>query len=82
MAATRADLDKLLDVLEAMLPDLMKDNPDDGDFWAAFAGQADVIEDSASADDAAHVRGRINCMLGSKGLIPSDNEGEPCTSVG
>lgn len=78
MATTRADLDKRLDTLEAMLPELIQDNPDDGDFWAAFAGEADVIEDLAAPEDAAHVRGRLDCMLGSKGLIPSDNEGEPC----
>jgi hypothetical protein len=51
---------------------------DESDFMEAFAGQAEVIEDAASPDDIEHVRGRINCMLGSRGLIPSDNEGEPC----
>lgn len=25
-----------------------------------------------------HVQERITCILGSLGLIPSDNEGEPC----
>ena len=41
-----------------------------------FAGETEVIEDAAGADDIDHVRSRINCMAGSRGLIPSDNEGE------
>ena len=71
MSRSLNELNGLLDHLEAQLPTLIADNPDDGDFWAAFAGESDVIEDSAG-DHAAHVRGRIDHMLASAGLIPSD----------
>ncbi|HEY2396804.1 MAG TPA: hypothetical protein VGH81_12640 [Rudaea sp.] len=77
MSKTLTELDAMLDTLEKELPEMIKEHPDDADFWPAFAGAADVIEDNAG-DHAAHVRGRINCMLGSAGLIPSENEGQPC----
>ena len=77
MQQTREDLDLLLDALVANLPQMIKDHPDDADFWPAFAGEADVIEDS-SREHSEHVHSRIQCMLGSAALIPSDNEGESC----
>jgi hypothetical protein len=79
MATTRDELVRMLDELEAKLPGLIAEYEQDGDFWNAFAGEADVIQDSASADDAAYVSGRIDCMLGAQGLIPSENEGETCS---
>ena len=51
-----------LDALEAALPQLMDDHPDEGDFWMAFAGNADVIEDAAG-EHAALVSERIERML-------------------
>jgi hypothetical protein len=77
MSKTIAELDAMLATLETNLPKMINEYPDDGDFWSAFAGEADIIEDSAG-EHAAHVRSRIDCMLGSAGLIPSENEGEPC----
>ena len=56
----------LLDALEAKLPDLLAAYPADGDFWMAFAGEADVIEDQAG-DHIEHVNRRINEMLGRHG---------------
>lgn len=58
----RAELTVLLDALEASLPQLINDNPDDGDFWMAFAGQADLIEDEAG-EHRTMVIGRIEAML-------------------
>jgi hypothetical protein len=46
--------------------------------FAAFSGEAEAIEEVAGPEDAEHVRARLDCMLASKWLIPSDNEGEPC----
>lgn len=77
MKKPREELDAMLAQLEAALPKMIQSYPD-GDIMEAFAGEAEVIEDSAGSEDIDHVRGRINCMLGSSGLIPSDNEGEPC----
>lgn len=59
-------LTTLLDALEAKLPDLLAAYPADGDFWMAFAGEADVIEDQAG-DHIKHVNRRINEMLGRHG---------------
>ncbi|WP_329889261.1 hypothetical protein [Stenotrophomonas sepilia] len=55
-----------LDALEATLPDLLAAYPADGDFWMAFAGEADVIEEQAG-DHIEHVSRRINKMLGRHG---------------
>lgn len=66
---TRAELAHLLDALEQALPALVSDHPDPADFWPAFAGQADVIEDAAgSGDDAYYVQDRIGAMLAKFGF--------------
>jgi hypothetical protein len=77
MAKNRKELDAMLAQLEDNLPNLLKES-EESDFIGAFAGEAEVIEDAAGPDDIEHVRGRINGMLGSRGLISSDNEDEPC----
>lgn len=71
MAKTRVELDSILDELESELPALLKDTEDQDDFWMAFTGLADAIEDDAGPDDLEYVRTRISTMLGSCGLIPS-----------
>lgn len=77
MAKTLAELDAMLDALQAGIPAMLEEYPDIDEFTMAFAGEADVIEDAAG-EHALHVGSRITCMLGSAGIIPSDNEGEPC----
>jgi len=59
-------LTTLLDALEAKLPDLLTAYPSDGDFWMAFAGEADVIEDQAG-EHVGVVNQRINAMLAQHG---------------
>lgn len=51
-----------LDELEAQLPQLLSDHPEEVEFWPVFAGMADVIEDAAGAH-AAVVSERIDSML-------------------
>ena len=61
-----ASLDVLnaqLDELQALLPKMIEDNPDPGDFWSQFAGQADAIEDAAG-EHSQYVQGRVSAMLG------------------
>ena len=36
----------------------------------------------AAPEDYEFVRSRLDCILGSHGLIPSDNEGEDCGAEG
>jgi hypothetical protein len=52
------ELDRQLATLETQLPALFADKPDAGDFWAGFAGEADLIEDQAD-EHAAIVAERI-----------------------
>lgn len=63
---TEEELTQRLDALEAKLPQLMQDNPAPGDFWMAFARDADVIEDAA-AEHGALVSERIQTMLAKHG---------------
>lgn len=80
---TRAELDDMLLILEAEIPKLIARQGTAGDFdFSEFAGHADLIEDSAGPEDCEYVKGRIQCILGSAGLIPSESEGEPCTGPG
>jgi len=77
MPYEKTELDALLDELEERLPTLVAN---EGGFdFSTFSTVADGIIASALPKDAEHVRGRIDCMLGSMGVIPSDNEGEGCS---
>lgn len=66
-----------LDVLEGKLAGLIAQYPDAG-FWNAFASETESIIDHADAHDAAYAQGRIDCMLKNAGMIPGEDEGEPC----
>lgn len=59
-------LTAMLDALEAKLPDLLAAYPSHGDFWMAFAGEADAIEDQAG-EHVGVVNQRINAMLAQHG---------------
>ncbi|MGH8464133.1 MAG: hypothetical protein ACRER5_08295 [Pseudomonas sp.] len=63
---TIAELTTQLDALQAQLPKMIADNPDPGDFWCEFAGQADLIEDQAGEHTALVAR-RIAGMLAEHG---------------
>ena len=67
--AQRTAIDQDLATLEAAIPLLQREYQDE--FWVAFAGQADVIEDNAGAD-AAYVEARISEMLAAHGLSGPD----------
>ena len=56
-----------LDELEAELPILVVAHPNEGEFWAAFAGQADLIEDEAGPH-TEEVQARIDAMLARAGV--------------
>lgn len=65
--------------LKANLPAMIEACSGQDDFdLCAFAGEAEAIEDSAAPEDREYVHQQIQCVLGSAGLIPSDNEGQPC----
>lgn len=74
---TRAEIDAELARLEQVLPKLI-DECEPDEVLEAFAAEAETLTEQAGADDVAHIQGRIDCMLASAGLIPGENEGEPC----
>jgi hypothetical protein len=76
MSKSRSELDNMLDELERDLAMLIMDHVDHADVWAAFAGQAETIEASASADDIEHVKARTNDILRSQGIVEGGGEAE------
>ncbi|NKJ21962.1 hypothetical protein [Dyella sp. SG609] len=51
---TRATLQKALNRIEAYLPHLLEHFPEPGEFWSAFAGEAEaIIEDAGPEHDWA-----------------------------
>ena len=77
MPRSRAELEEALQLLESNLV-AMADITDPA-AHASIERQSTELLQSAGPEDAEFVRERLNCMFGSAGLIPSDNEGEPCT---
>lgn len=62
----RNQLTAMLDTLEAQLPGMLAAYRTEGDFWMAFAGEAELIEDQAG-EHAAMVQERITDMLSRHG---------------
>lgn len=60
----RSEIDSRLHKLRADVPSMLAEAKDEDDFWPAFAGEADLIEDGAvSAEDARYVRNQLNRIL-------------------
>lgn len=65
----KTELDSRLQKLREDLPSMLADAEDEDDFWPAFAGEADLIEDGAvSAEDCRYVRNQLNRMLRQAGV--------------
>jgi hypothetical protein len=65
----RNEIDARLQKLREDVPSMLADAVDEGDFWPAFAGEADVIEDGAvSAEDCRYVRNQLNRILQQAGV--------------
>lgn len=62
MALPLAELLEKLNALEEALPGMIQAYPDPADFWPAFAGLADLIEDVAG-QHSDEVAGRIEALL-------------------
>jgi hypothetical protein len=75
MPLPRTKLDEMLDGLEAILPKMVIDYPEDDLFWPYFSGHAEMIEDSASEDDYAHVGNRVRGMLLAIGKVRPEDSG-------
>lgn len=71
MAKTRAEIDSLLDQLQADLPEIIRTTEAD-QVMEAFAGRAEPIRDVTAPEDVAHLDGRLNAMLEDAELLPPD----------
>lgn len=72
-------IDNRLDALQAALPRLLQDYPEQCEFWNAFAGETEVIEEQAG-DHAEHVYARLRDMLRSANLLPASQPDVVATS--
>ena len=71
----RAELDEEIDALAAWVPTMLAET-DEASHMDAFAGRAELIEDAAGPDDAAHVRDRLQHVQVENCMVPAE-EG-PC----
>ena len=71
----RAELDEEIEALATWVL-IMLAETNEASQMDAFAGRAELIEDSAGPDDAAHVRERLQRILIDQCMVPAD-EG-PC----
>lgn len=72
MAKTRTELQTQLDELAEQTPAMVREHPDDGDFWSNFAGASDFIVDDASAEDYEWVLAQIDGILRANGRMPDE----------
>jgi hypothetical protein len=72
------ELDTQLDMTADLITRLVDAKPDDPGLLSTVAALQVALEEKAGPGLVDHVRERFQCLLGSLGLIPSDNEGEPC----
>jgi hypothetical protein len=63
MAFTRAELTKRLAVLDAAIPRLRADHPEDADFWNAFSSETDFATECAGSSDYDWVNAAIDDLL-------------------
>ena len=75
MLKTRAELDTEIDDLALWVPTMLAET-DEASQMDAFAGRAELIEDQAGPNDAAHVRDRLQRILVQNCMVPAE-EG-PC----
>jgi len=77
--ATMQELEAKLALLDQQMDQLIKDHPDDGDFWCAFAGIADDIGDAADAEQYDVVQAQIDAILKKHGMaVPGDLPPSDC----
>ncbi|ABJ89949.1 hypothetical protein BRN76_10600 [Xanthomonas oryzae pv. oryzae] len=74
---TREEFEMRLDALQGELAKLLADEDADVDHLG-FQARAEAILSSATQDDAAYVRTRIDGMLAGAGMIPTDDAGHCC----
>ena len=71
----RAAINRELEAIAAWVPTMLAET-DEADQMDAFAGRAEALVESAAADDAAYINGRLQRILVENCMVPAD-EG-PC----
>jgi hypothetical protein len=72
------ELDAQMEMISDLIIRLVDAKPDDPELLATVAALQVSLEERAGPILVDVVRERFQCLLGSLGLIPSDNEGEAC----
>ena len=70
MAKTHAELDQMLDALDAFIPGLVQNKPNARDFWATFQSLADAIQKHAGPDDHRWICDRLDALQVKHHLVP------------
>lgn len=63
MAASRDELQVVLNRITVQMPRLLREHPDVGEFAVAFAGLADEVTERAGPDDCDWVSEQLSAIL-------------------
>jgi hypothetical protein len=69
MAKTLAELQQMLDALDAAMPGFLQQHALEEDFWAAFSGVVDEIDDVTAPDDFGWVLIQVDIILKRYGVL-------------
>ncbi|WP_114240700.1 hypothetical protein [Dyella sp. C9] len=70
MSKSHAELDQMLDAVDAAVPRLVRDKQKPEDFWAAFMSLADKVQASAGTGDHGWVCDRLDAIQVKYHLVP------------
>jgi hypothetical protein len=69
MAKTLAELQQMLDALDAAMPGFLQQHSLEEDFWAAFSGVVDEIDGATGPDDFGWVLIQVDIILKRHGIL-------------
>ncbi|RDI99436.1 hypothetical protein DVT68_00810 [Dyella solisilvae] len=70
MARSHAELEQMLDAVDAAIPRLVEAKPRAEDFWTAFASMANKVQACAGPDDHGWVCDRLDAIQVKHHLVP------------
>ena len=70
MSRSHAELEQMLDAVDAAIPRLVQSKPRAEDFWTAFMSLADKIQASAGPHDHGWVCDRLDAIQVKHHLVP------------
>jgi hypothetical protein len=69
MAKTHAELQQMLDALDAAMPGFLQEHHVEEHFWAAFSSVVDEIDGATAPDDFGWVLVQVNVILKKYGIL-------------